>query len=256
LAEVLASNQGPTRLDNCTIDTFIIADGLRGNSRLETFSPHFSGVFDSNRQVLALADAIRENKGLAEWRLRSYGLIVMNDETWNAVCDSLKTHPTLEILNLGDVRSYATTTPAVIMSRIQALLGMMVVNTSIHTIHLSYQYNLNELFRESVIPYLEKNRLRPHVRAIQKTLPITYRAKDLGRALLAVRTDPNRFWMLISGNAEVAFPSMTATTTRAVSLPTPAIAATTSNAPAVAATTIFTTDVFAVDIVATPPTAY
>jgi hypothetical protein len=29
-----------------------------------------------------------------------------------------------------------------------------------------------------------------------------YRVKVLGRALLAVRTDPNRFWMLLSGNAD------------------------------------------------------
>ena len=77
------------------------------------------------------------------------------------------------------------------------------------------------MYRESVIPFLETNRLRPRLLAIQKTRPIAYRAKVLGQALLAVRTDPNRFWMLLSGNAEVAFPSTTATTTAAASLPPP-----------------------------------
>ena len=57
----------------------------------------------------------------------------------------------------------------------------------------------------------------------------------LRRALLAVRTDPNWFWMLLSGNAEVAFPSTTA------SLPASAmIAAATSNTAAVTVTTAVT----------------
>jgi hypothetical protein len=49
------------------------------------------------------------------------------------------------------------------------------------------------------------------VRAIQKTRPIAYRTKVLGRVLLAVRTYANSFWMLVSGNAKVAFPSTTVT---------------------------------------------
>ena len=63
-----------------------------------------------------------------------------------------------------------------------------------------------------------------------------YRFKVLGRALLAVRSDPNRFWMLLSGNAEVVFPSTTATTTAAASLPTPANAAATENVASLVAT--------------------
>jgi hypothetical protein len=84
-------------------------------------------------------------------------------------------------------------------------------------------------FRRSVIPYLGTNRLRPRVRAIQKTRPITYRAKVLGRALLAARCDANSFWMLLSGNAEVAFPSRTTTIVVAASLATPATAAAITN---------------------------
>ena len=59
---------------------------------------------------------------------------------------------------------------------------------------------------------------------MQKSHPITYRTKALGRALLATRTNANQFWMLLSGNAEVAFLSMTATTTPAANPPTPATA--------------------------------
>jgi hypothetical protein len=84
------------------------------------------------------------------------------------------------------------------------------------------------MFRESVIPHLETNRFRPRVHAIQKTRPILYRAKVLGRALLSARNNPNRFWMLLSGNAGVAlFLSTTATTT-------PTGAASTTSVPDVA----------------------
>ena len=145
----------------------------------------------------------------------------MNDETWSAVCDSLKTHPTLEVLDLHGKLPWA---PDLITSRTQALLDMMKTNTSIHTLRVSEMYREHEMYRESVIPYLETNGFRPRVLAIQKTRPIAYRAKVLGRALLAVRTDPNRFWMLLSGNAEIAFPSSNAPTTPATNLPTPATA--------------------------------
>ena len=119
---------------------------------------------------------------------------------------------------------------------------MMKVNMMIHTIRV--RFSEYELFRGSVIPHLETNRFRPHLLAIQITRPIPYRAKVLGRALLAVRTDTNIFWMLLLGNAEVAFSSVTPTTTQAANLPTPAtataVAAVTVTVATVAATTALT----------------
>jgi hypothetical protein len=109
-------------------------------------------------------------------------------------------------------------TPAFIASRIEALLDMMKVNLGIHTMRLDSRHSQHELFRESVVPYLVTNRFRQRVLAIQKTRPIPYRAKVLGRALLSARTDANIFWMLLLGNVEVAFPSATATTTQATNL--------------------------------------
>jgi hypothetical protein len=114
---------------------------------------------------------------------------------------------------------YATTAPAVIESRIRALVNMLKVNMSIHTIRLHDYYSEHELFRGSVIPYLKTNWLRSRLLAIQKTRPMAYRAKVLGRALLAVRTDINGFWILLSGNPEVAFMSTAARTTPAAKLP-------------------------------------
>jgi hypothetical protein len=114
-------------------------------------------------------------------------------------------------------------------------LDMVKINMSIHTIDLNSCSNEHELFRRSIIPYLLTNRLRPRVRAIQKTRPIPYRAKVLGRALLAVRTDANSFWMLVSGNAKVDFPSRTTTIAATASLPYLTTTATGISLPAAAA---------------------
>jgi hypothetical protein len=238
LAEVLGCNQGPTKLDRCRIDNVVLANGLRGNSRLNILKPRFSNNPDvSKREVLAIADALQENKGLDELNLMCY-CIRVSDEMWGAICDSLKTHPTLQILNLRAMGWTDPLAPAVLQSRMQALVDMLKVST-IHTIHVDAHYNKHELFRESVNPYLETNRFRPRVRAIQKTRPIPHPAKVLGRALRAVRTDANCFWMLLSGNAEVAFLSRTTTiAAAAANIPASATAAATSteNVPSVPAT--------------------
>jgi hypothetical protein len=249
LADVLGRNQGPTEITYCDIDCFVLLDGLRGNSRLKSLTPRLSdyrgvayqesliiasGSPDAvNRQVLAIAGTLKGNEGIVVCDLRN---CVFTDNTWNAVCDSLKTHPTLQVLSLRWPIGVAPLALAVLKSRIQALVDMLKVNMSIHTIRLNERcyYSNHELFRGAIIPYLETNRLRPRVRAIQKTCPIAYRAKILGRALLAVRTDANSLWMLLSGNPEVAFSSTTTTTTPATSLPTPTAVAT-SNAAATAA---------------------
>jgi hypothetical protein len=237
LAESLGRNQGPSRLVNCHIDNSVLADGLKGNSSLKRFKPLISSSpEDSNRQFLAIVGALRENKGLVELNLKCYE---MNDEAWGAIWNSLQGHPTLELLDLRG--EFPSCSQDVLKSRMQALVAMLKVNMSIHTIHLDARYCYHELYRGTVVPYLETNRFRPRLLAIQRTRPIPYRAKVLGRALLSARTDANRFWMLLSRNAEVAFPSRTTTIAAATNLPTPAAAATTGSlsiiATAAAATT-------------------
>jgi hypothetical protein len=257
LVEVLGRNQGPTRLAYCVIDNIILADGLRGNTRLKSFKPRISSNRDvGNREVLAIVDALRENKGLVDLDLGA-SCFRVNSETWDGICDSLKTHPTLEVLNLRSAVMEATEAPAVITSRMQALVDMMKINLSMHKIILRDLYSRHELFQGSVIPSLATNRLRLRVRAIQKTRSMSYRAKVLGRALLAARSDANSFWMLLSGNAEVAFPSTIVTATLTANLPTSAAATSTeivAAAAAISPTTeaASTISVSVVDSVATP----
>jgi hypothetical protein len=208
LAEVLGRNQGPTKLVFCEIGNSVdLADGLRGNSHLKRLKQHLFNNCDlvGNQKLFQIAGALKENKGLVVLDLMH--VFTISDETWNAVFDSLKTHPTLETLCLRRIRTAgrAPLASAVIKSRIQAVVDMLKENMLIHTVRLDQCLTSTNVYRESIVPYLETNRLRPHVHAIQKTRPIAYRAKVLGRALLAVRTDPNHFWMLLSENSEVVF---------------------------------------------------
>jgi hypothetical protein len=241
LADVLGHNQGPTRLYHCCIDNIVLANGLRGNSRLKSLRVLISDGPEVS-SLLAIMGALRENKGLIELDIR-YDF-TLNDETWGVICDSLKTHPTLEVLDLQSIETYGAgpVAPAMLKSRIQALLDMMKMTMSIHTIHLRGRYSQHELFRGTIIPYLVTNKLRPRLLAIQKTRPIPYRAKVLGRALLAARNDANSFWMLLAGNVEVAFPSRTPTIAAAANLsaPTTAAAASTANAATVTASVMAT----------------
>jgi hypothetical protein len=123
----------------------------------------------------------------------------------------------------------------VLKFRMQALVNMLKVNKSIQTIHWDCHYSEDKIFLESVIPYLDANWLRPRLLTIQKMRPIGYRAKILGRALLAVRADPNQFWMLLSGNPEAALSSTTGTSTPSTNLSTLASVGVSANAAAVVA---------------------
>jgi hypothetical protein len=65
LAKVLGRNEGPTGLNWRSIDNFVLADGLRGNTRLKSSRQNFSADFENgNQEVLAIADALKENKVL------------------------------------------------------------------------------------------------------------------------------------------------------------------------------------------------
>jgi hypothetical protein len=242
LVESLRRNQGPTKLAYCHLDYSVLADGLRGNTRLKSLKSFiFSSGGVSSEEFLSIAGALKENKGLVDVEL-TYNFR-MSDETWDILCDSLKTHPTLQILKLRPMqqpfldrgalayrmgRVHVLTPPDVLKTQIQALVDMLKGNKSIHTIDLHDRYSEYELYRESINPYLEKNR----VHAIQRTSPTAYRAKLLGRALLSARADANRFWALLSGNAEVAFSSTNTmtTSTLAANLSTTAAVGASANA--------------------------
>jgi hypothetical protein len=130
LAEVLGRNQGPTKLNYCHIDSFFLANGLRGNSRLKSFTQRIS----RNQELLPITGALHDLR--------------MSDETWDTVFDSLKTRPTIQVLSLQPVqaRLEPPLKPAQLKSRIQRLMDMLKMNVSIHNIRVHDYYSKHEHF--------------------------------------------------------------------------------------------------------------
>jgi hypothetical protein len=95
------------------------------------------------------------------------------DDAWGAVCDSLKTHSTLEVFDLVATPIKGPLVPPdVVKSRMQAPVDMVKVNTLIHTIRVDSLFSENEIYQDLVISHLETNRFRPRLLAIQAIRPI------------------------------------------------------------------------------------
>jgi hypothetical protein len=137
----------------------------------------------------------------------------IDDENWNVLCESLKTHPSLISLDFRGTSPTLRTTRNELTEdqkahRTRALAEMMKVNTVVHTIELSDGERARHIYMEEVLPYLETNRYRPRVLAISKA-DIQMRRPFLGLALQteSVRNDSNFLWMFLSRNADVVLQS-------------------------------------------------
>jgi type 1 glutamine amidotransferase len=108
---------------------------LRGNSRLKSSKTR---IEVGKQELVAIASALKENKGLVGLDLMHD--FSMSDDTWGAICDSLKAHPAIEVLDLRPAGGMAALAPAVLKSQIQALVDMLKVDMSIHTIRLQPDY--------------------------------------------------------------------------------------------------------------------
>jgi hypothetical protein len=105
------------------------------NTRLKSLREFcISSTYEvANREILAIASALRDNKGLVDLAISPD--TAMGDESWGAICDFLKTlkHPTLQVLDLETILSDGVA-PAVLNLRIQvlvqALVDMLKVNMS------------------------------------------------------------------------------------------------------------------------------
>jgi hypothetical protein len=79
---------------------------------------------------------------------------------------------------------------------------MMQENTSMHTVELSDKERDDQIYIAEISPYLETNRYRPRVLAVNKTIERPFREKVLGRALFSVKSNPNLVWMFLSENVD------------------------------------------------------
>jgi hypothetical protein len=212
--ECLQNDRGPTKLDRCQIDSGVLAAAFTGNSRVTSLRLP-SNRTEDGAGVGLLFRALRNNRGLVDLNL--YGSF-SSDENWSVLCESLKPHPTLISLDLRDTsRKNATLPPLPHVvpegrvpadeqktGRTRAVAEMMKVNTLLQTIRLDENDRDEQVYTESILPYLGTNRYSPRVLAIKKA-DIPLRRPLLGLALQteSVRNDSNLLWMFLSGNPDV-----------------------------------------------------
>jgi hypothetical protein len=202
--ECLQSDRGLVNLNWCRIDSQIIANALTGDSRVTRLKPCFvDGTDDAEKAILFRA--LANNSGLVDLNL---GGCSISDNNWSVLCESLQAHPTLTTLGL-----YATTprSPAgaeIMLSaeqkalRIRLLAEMMQGHTLLQTITLSEGQYDQQIYQETIQPFLETNIYRPRVLAVKKTKDRSFREKILDRAVYSVRNNPNLVWMLLSENVD------------------------------------------------------
>jgi hypothetical protein len=194
--ECLQSDRGPVELINCEIDSQVLASGLAGNSRVTRLAPYFD-------EMAVLFAALANNSGLLELDLDR---CTMSEEDWKILCESLRTHPTLTGLDLRNTSPRSPAGAPIRLSdeqkahRTRSLAEMVQRNSILHTI--CYNEIDQQIYRESILPYLETNLYRSRVTAVRKTSERPFREKVLGRALYCVTSHPNLVWMFLSQNVD------------------------------------------------------
>jgi hypothetical protein len=196
------SDRGPSLLFRCDIPCHVLADGLMGNRRLKKWVL-FSECLQENLACKVVAQALTANLGLVKLY---FGRQTLDAEHWNLLVHSLASHPSLEVLNLGATRERQTRRQEAPVDRRARRTGavgeMLKSNTVIHTVSLSDADLHRDIFDESIQPWLEMNLFWPRIMSIKGTVgPL--REKILGQALRKVRHNPNRMWMILSGNGDV-----------------------------------------------------
>jgi hypothetical protein len=198
LLECIRQNRGPTKLNDCHIDTRRLAGALRGNNSVTYLVPRRDC---SDEEKLVLFEALAENEGLVTLDLHS---VPITDEMWIALWLSLARHPKLEKLDLPQFISTwrGETTDAQKTLRMQVMVDALRVTTVMHTIDLNHNYFDEEILESTVYPLLLANRYRPRVGAITEVEGML-RPKLLGRALGSISSNPSLIWMFLSENANV-----------------------------------------------------
>jgi hypothetical protein len=204
--ECLHRDRGPTVIDGCRIDCHVLAAALEGNSRVTRLWLYPASTRDDAKKSV-LFRSLAENMGFPELNLHCHSI---SDDNWMILCQSLKGHPTLTRLDLRYTRPIARDGYQIELSdeqkeqRTRLLAEMMEENTILLTIDLNRDDRDEQIYEESILPYLETNLYRPRVLGIKKA-DIALRRPLLGRALQteSVRNKSNLLWILLSGNQDV-----------------------------------------------------
>jgi hypothetical protein len=198
----LRHDGGPIQLNACNIDCQVLAAALKGNCRVTRLNL-VSTRIDAETDVIFRS--LAESKGLVELVL--YNAHPISDENWTILCQSLKGHPTLTILDLRFTSTRAQNDEQK-AQRTRVLAAIVEENRVLHTIHLYEDERDEHIYVGSILPILETNLYRPRVLGIKK-VDIALRRPLLGLALQteSVRNKPNLIWMFLSGNQDVVLQS-------------------------------------------------
>jgi hypothetical protein len=210
--ECLQGDRGPTQLVSCSIeDCHVIAAALEGNSRVTLLQRHpASTADDAAKGVIFRSLAV--NKGLVKLDLFHRSI---SEENWTIMCESVKGHPTLTSLYLGYTSPRALNGNQIEMSteqraqRTRVLAAIVRENRVLLTIDLRGHERDDQIYEESILPYLETNLYRPRVLLSIKKADSALRRPLLGLALQteSVRNKSNLLWMFLSGNQDVVLQS-------------------------------------------------
>jgi hypothetical protein len=199
LAELLRASQARLELVSCIMAGDVLAGALKGNSCCVRLTPSRGDEGSDELEIHSLFLALAENEGLVELDMSNQ---CITDENWAILCRSVRTHPTLEVLDLRfTTNRRGLTCPVRKNRRALALVEILQENTVLHTIRTSHDECCQRVMRESICPSLQINRFRSRVNAVKET-PGHMRRQILGRALYAIRRDPNLVSMFLAENID------------------------------------------------------
>jgi hypothetical protein len=211
--ECFQRDNGPTQLISCRIDCHVLAAALEGNSSVTRFQLSPGDWRAHDAEMVVIFRSLAENKSLVHLDL--FGVSI-SDENLTTLCLSLKGHPTLTTLDLQNTsprsqygtRARTELSDEQMAQRTSVVAEMMKENRVLRTITFNDIERDEQIYAETIQPYLETNRYRARVLAIKKA-DIALRRPLLGLALQtrSVRKKSNVLWMFLSGNADVVLQS-------------------------------------------------
>ena len=206
LATCLQDNLGPAILYRCELDSVSLAAALPNNTSLRQLTLRSSyGNSAKDRTIIkALAIALKSNKGLETLSLAH---CTVSNENCQILCDSLKHHSALKVLDLTKTSKGAA---ADTVSHLQSLEQMLHTNTVLHTIHMNTTIaaegnaSISQgvgVWQGQIVSRLERNLYRARVDAIQHAAA-SKRPSLVAHSVAAVTGSPDVVWMILSQNVE------------------------------------------------------
>jgi hypothetical protein len=188
-----------------TEDWPILAESLRGNTSVITIiqpAGRLAKRMLEHDEFRALAEALRENQGLLRFSLRGQHI---NHENWTVLCQSLRSHPTLDTLDLSGTFHYpnAGITEASKKHRCTCIVNLLRSNTVLRSVLLTRDERDETIWSKSIIPHLETREFQPLVLEIKTVADQPRRSKLFGRALNSVKTQPYLLYLFVIGNVDI-----------------------------------------------------